>query len=176
MIFLAEKFGEGVHVTIFEKSLNDILYENGSSLAQLFSEFRAWFDSQLGVTSTSYVPNVACTGRYSMNSSRTSFEVMILNNYQRSREYEIFKQQYRANGNQAWVSKSGNSIVPWEFSQSSYSVPLFSGPNSLPFEWRVRACSNTDLACSDWSNVVHWTVASCAQSPEIHRAVAACPR
>ena len=51
------------------------------------------------------------------------------------------------------------------------------GPvSSPPFQWRARSCprqTQTDDMCSDWSNVISWTAASCARTQWRARS---CPR
>ena len=42
-------------------------------------------------------------------------------------------------------------------------LDLFTGPDSAPFQWRVRACEGNGTDCGPWSNTVNWAAAACAR-------------
>lgn len=129
---------------------------------------QSWLAEPDGVTGTvdSYMPRVACTGRYWYpNSGGISFEVRILNNDQRPLSHDVVQQQYRRDASGPWTTDPTLSLVVPGLEASGFSTPLFTDVSSPPFQWRARSCprqAQTDDMCSDWSNVISWTAASCA--------------
>ena len=175
--FLEDRFGAGVHVRLltgqqatFEDALAEELTSHVTTVSETFDGLREWLSDRYGQLNEphegDYTPSLACTGRYSQRTSGDlSFEVRILNNAQRPASHEAFQQQYRPDASQPWTTRSTIAIVPKSFSASNYSTPLFTSLSSPPFQWRARSCprrAQTSDACSNWSNTINWTVASCA--------------
>ena|GEM_PF-4898221 len=46
MLFLAERFGEGIHVELFTTPLEDLLEQRGMTVEETFAELQAWFDQR----------------------------------------------------------------------------------------------------------------------------------
>ena len=46
MMFLAERFGEGIHAELFTAPLEDLLEQRGMTVAETFAELQAWFDQR----------------------------------------------------------------------------------------------------------------------------------
>lgn len=171
LIFLADQFGEDLHAQLFEEPLSELLHERyGTTALQAFEDLRVWLyrkhqaidDRPAGAD---YTPNMACTGRYWYTNSGISFEVRILNNDRRPANHEVFQQQYRRDASRPWTTKSSLALVLGN--TSGFSTPLFTSVSSPPFQWRARSCPRqrqTDNVCSNWSNIINWTAASCARS------------
>ena len=47
MLFLAERFGEGIHVELLTTPLGDLLEQRGMTLEETFAELQAWFEQQV---------------------------------------------------------------------------------------------------------------------------------
>ena len=109
---------------------------------------------------------MACTGRYWFtDSGGISFEARVLNNDRRPPGHEGFQQQYRPEASRPWTLKS--TLSRFGGSTSGFSNPLFTSVSSPPFQWRARSCPlrvRTDDTCSNWSNIIDWTAASCAST------------
>ena len=112
-----------------------------------------------------YAPHVACTGRY-RGGQRPAFEARILNGEDRAATQTVFQQQYRRNTSRGWTTHEGLSLIPAGFNVSNFSNPLFIGPASAPFQWRVRACEGNGTDCGRWSNTVNWTATACARQQQ----------
>ena len=165
MLFLEEQFGEEIHTELFRTPLRELLERNGKTVEETFDDLEEWFNQQIERPGgEDYTPSMACTGRYwYTNSGGISFEVRILNNYQRPASHEVFQQQYRPDAFRPWTTKSSLSLVSGD--TSGFSTPLFTSVSSAPFQWRARSCprsAQTDDVCSNWSNIINWTAASCA--------------
>lgn len=167
MIFFAERFGEEIHYKLFEKPMNEALADYGVETEAAFRELDEWLDQKYSTPPTgpdSYVPSMACTGRYWRSSSGLSFEVRILNNGQRPSAHDAFQSQYRRDASRPWTTKSSVALVRQD--SSGFSTPLFTSTSSPPFQWRARSCplfQPTDRSCSAWSNTINWTAATCAR-------------
>ena len=46
MLFLAERFGEGIHVELLTTPLEDLLEQRGTTVEETFDELQAWFDQR----------------------------------------------------------------------------------------------------------------------------------
>jgi len=46
MLFLAERFGEGIHAELFTAPLAEVLERRGTTVAETFAELRAWFQQR----------------------------------------------------------------------------------------------------------------------------------
>ena len=167
MWYLADTYGEQIHVELLSDPLPVVLARYDTSLIQLYAEIRDYIQSWTpSVARSSFVPSLACTGRWWYSTSGQSFEIQILNNQERRSESDtLFQSQYRANSALPWTTKRSLARVRLSTDRSGYSTPLFDGLSSAPFQWRARTCpqySQSDATCSDWSNIVNWTVTSCA--------------
>ena len=166
MWYLAEIYGEQIHVELLSDPLVAVLARRDVPLIQLYADIRNYVGSWASsIDRSSYVPNLACTGRWWHSSSGRSFEVQILNNQERMEDDTLFQSQYRSTSSLPWTTKRGFSRVRQSIDRSGYSTPLFDSLHSPPFQWRARTCpqyAQTDETCSDWSNVINWTVTSCA--------------
>ena len=170
MAFLAERFGEAIHRDLLLAPVEAVLRDRGAGVEETFGEFRTWFDGEVAARgggdepgpSESYTPNLACTGRYwRTNSGRLSFEVRILNDGERPAVSQLFQRVDRPDASHPWTVRSF-ALVPKGRSFGN-ATPLFSGVSSAPFQWRARACETQDGSrCSNWSNTINWTAASCA--------------
>ena len=169
--FLEDQFGADIHVRLltsraatFEAALTDELASHAMTVPETFERLRAWLSETHRGTGATYTPSMACTGRYWQRPDGTfSFDVRILNNPRRPESHEIFQQQYRPAASRPWTTHTELSSVPRN--GSGFSNPLFTGPASRPFQWRARSCprqSQTIRTCSNWSNTIDWTAASCA--------------
>ena len=47
MIFLAERFGEGIHAELFTAPLEDLLERRGMTVEETFAELQAWFEQRV---------------------------------------------------------------------------------------------------------------------------------
>ena len=47
MMFLAERFGEGIHVELLTTPLTEVLEQRGTTVAETFAELRAWFEQRV---------------------------------------------------------------------------------------------------------------------------------
>ena len=77
----------------------------------------------------------------------------------------MFQQQYRPDASHSWTTSSTSTVILLNWSHSNFSTPLFSSLSSSPFQWRARSCpahTRSDNRCSNWSNTIDWTAASCA--------------
>ena len=175
MIFLAESFGEQIHAELFAAPMADLMLARGTTVDEAFTRFQAWYIDKLEeiedkrkTPGADYAPNVACTGRYwYRDDGKVSFEVRILNNDRRPESHVAFRQQYRSDASTPWTTASGQALIPVDSSTSGFSTPLFTGISSPPFQWRARACPRqrqSDVVCSNWSNIINWTAASCAST------------
>ena len=173
MMFLAEHFGEEIHAGLFAAPMADLMPARGATVDEAFTRFQAWYTEKLdeieekrNVPASDYTPSMACTGRYSYSDSNGfSFEVRILNNDQRPAEHVVFQQQYRPDASHSWTTSSTSTVLLLNWSHSNFSTPLFSSLSSSPFQWRARSCpahTRSDNRCSNWSNTIDWTAASCA--------------
>ena len=174
MMFLAEHFGEGIHVELFAAPMADPVLARGTTLDEAFTRFQAWYTEKIDeiadIAGDPYTPSMACTGRYSYpNSGGISFEVRILNNDQRPPSHRVFQEQYRPDASHVWATDRGRyrglTYIPRGSSKSNFSTPLFTSVSSPPFQWRARSCPlerQNNRACSNWSNIIDWTAASCA--------------
>ena len=174
--FLADRFGESAHIRILRSSrstLREAIADEqppGETPCELFDRFRNWMHETYGlgepVESVRYTPQVACTGQYWQRADGTfSFEVQVLNNDRRPARHQLFQQQYRSDSSHSWTTPLGLTILPTTTNSSGFANPLFTGPSSAPFQWRARSCpreAQTDDVCSNWSNTINWTAASCA--------------
>ena len=163
MLYLAQEFGEQIHVEMLQESPIEVLTRYESSLDSIFDGMKDYLQSYSRSLGTDYTPQVACTGRYRPNLDGSwTFTWRILNNQQRPPEHQVFRFQYRQNSTIPWVNGTASG-VPLYANESNVTLPLFQGMSSSPFEWRTRSCRDgSDNLCSDWSNTVQWTVASCA--------------
>ncbi|MCY4505823.1 MAG: hypothetical protein OXG35_02495 [Acidobacteria bacterium] len=109
---------------------------------------------------SSYVPSVACTGKWKLDDGEHDFEFRVVNNIDRPRSLHTFRFDYRQDSGDAWILEGTRSHVSGALSY--VHLPLFESLSSPPFEWRARACPAGTSPCSDWSEVVRWTVRSCA--------------
>ena len=162
MAYLAEKFGDDIHYSLFTDSIDKILRDYGSSGERVFQELNSWLTNRRNqVSEVDYSPRMACTGRYWYRDNGTvSFEAIVLNNNQRPADHLYLQHQYRVNQSYEWTL-DGFAIVSGD--SSGFSVPLFTDLSSRPFEWQARSCADTyGVECSKWSNIVYWTVSSCA--------------
>lgn len=78
---------------------------------------------------------------------------------------DAFQQQYRRDAARPWTTDSGRALISGD--TSGFSGPLFTGLSSPPFQWRARSCpwpTSNSSVCSNWSNVINWSVASCART------------
>lgn len=173
MTFLAEHFGEEIHAELFATPMADLMSARGTTVDDAFTHFQTWYpekleeiDDKRTVPDGDYTPNMACTGRYwYRNSGGISFEVRILNNDQRPESHDVFQQQYRPDASHSWTTRSSLALVRRD--RSGFSTPLFTSVSSPPFQWRARSCprhQQSDRLCSDWSNIIDWTAASCAST------------
>ena len=170
LIFMAEKFGEDVHRRFYCRPVSEVLNDEGiGDQTELFNELGEWLKQETaeppGGGGGSYTPSVACTGRFWFTNDGISFEVLILNNDARPPDHVGFQQQYRPEASRPWTKKSTLSV--FSGNASGFSNPLFTSVSSPPFQWRARSCPyrpRTDEACSNWSNVIDWTAASCAST------------
>lgn len=167
MTFLAEHFGEAIHAALFTAPMADVMSARGTTVDDAFTQFQGWYPEKLEEIAESthhdYTPSMACTGRYSYrDSGAITFTVRVLNYGQGPPEHELLQLQYRPDVSGTWVTKSSFSgFAPTQ----NISLPLFTSLSSPPFQWRARSCprsSQNTRACSNWSNTVDWTVASCA--------------
>ena len=176
--FLEDRFGPGVHVRLltsrlstFEEGLTDALSSHATTVAEAFEQLREWLAERYATRdgpgrAPEYKPNMTCTGRYwTRRTGRLSFEVRIVNNDQRPADHVVFQHQYRTGASIPWVTSPELSSVRLDATSYGNAVPLFTSVSSPPFRWRARSCpvaAQTDDVCSDWSNVIEWTAASCA--------------
>ena len=174
--FLADRFGESAHIRILRSSrstLREAIADEqppGETPCELFDRFRNWMHETYGlgqpVESVQYTPQVACTGQYwQRNDGTFSFEVRVLNNDRRPARHQLFQQQHRSDSSRSWTSPRGLTTLPTTRDSSGFANALFTGPSSAPFQWRARSCpseAQTDDLCSNWSNTINWTAASCA--------------
>ena len=89
----------------------------------------------------------------------------ILNNDRRPTNHQVFRKQHRPDASHQWTTSSNISIVSGD--TSGFSTPLFTSVSSPGFQWRARSCPlrvRTDDTCSNWSNIIDWTAASCAST------------
>ena len=165
MWYLAETYGEQIHIELLSDPLVTVLAKRNIPLIQLYADIRNYVESWTPDRS-SYVPNLACTGRYWYKSSGgLSFEVQILNNQERTEDDTLFQSQYRSNSSFPWTTHRSFARVGQSTDRSGYSTPLFNSLHSPPFQWRARTCPQyapSNETCSDWSNVINWTVTNCA--------------
>ena len=168
MMFLAENFGAEIHRDLFDAPMAELIAGRGNTVDATFTQFQTWYPEKLDeifdVPGTDYTPSMACTGRYWYHSGGISFEVRILNNEERPAAHEVFRQQYRRDASHPWTTDGGARVIG---STSGFSTPLFTSPSSPPFQWRARSCpagTETDRACSNWSNIINWTAARCAST------------
>ena len=166
MNYLADRYGDEIHVDLLRQPLADVLSTYGASIGAFFSdlvdEYRRLDDP--GPGSGKY-PSMACTGRHWRSTAGLSFEVQILNNEQRPANHGVFQQQYRRDASRPWTTDRTISGVSGD--RSGYSTPLFTSTSSPPFQWRARSCPSsqtTDGACSNWSNTINWTAETCART------------
>ena len=47
MLFLAERFGEGIHVELLTTPLTEVLEQRGTTVAETFAELQAWFEQRV---------------------------------------------------------------------------------------------------------------------------------
>ena len=47
MLFLAERFGEGIHAELFTAPLAEVLEQRGTTVAETYRELRAWFEQRV---------------------------------------------------------------------------------------------------------------------------------
>ena len=170
MNYLANRYGDRIHVELLHQPMADVLATYGTTVEQLFSDLEHEY-RYLGdlPTSSDYTPVVDCTGRYTpREGGHFVFQARILNAFERPDGMEIFQQQYRQDAQREWVADGTNTGISLGRDTSNFSNPLFTGPDSAPFQWRVRACYRGDTVftdngtCSLWSNIVNWTSQQCA--------------
>ena len=167
MNFLAEKYGDEVHLELLRNDLPTVLTSRGNTVEEVFQEMVGAIADDTPTVSGEYTaPLVACTGTYwRTNSGNYSFGVNILNNLRRPPDHRYLYDRYRSNSSQAWVEDGGTSVVNSNSDTYGVSLPLFTGPSSRPFEWQARSCSvETRGECSNWSNTLQWTAARCANT------------
>ena len=163
MNYLADTYGDEIHLDLLRRPLADVLPTHDTTIGQLFDDLVAALAVEPPTTPTAeYAPHVACTGRY-RGGQRPAFEARILNDEQRAATRNVFQQQYRRNASRGWTTHEGLSLIPRGVTVSNFSNPLFTGPDSAPFQWRVRACEGNGTHCGPWSNTVNWTAAACAR-------------
>ena len=46
MMFLAERFGEGIHAELFTAPLAEVLEQRGTTVGEMFAELRTWFQQR----------------------------------------------------------------------------------------------------------------------------------
>ena len=166
MNYLAEQYGDAIHVDLLRRPLAEVLPDYGTSIDQLFGDLVDDLADGRRPGQAYTSPLLACTGRYwSPRSGVLSFEVRILNNDQRPANHDVLRQQYRRDASRPWTTNRAFDAWIGAGDRSGFSTPLFTGPSSPPFQWRARSCptgERSDAACSNWSNVINWTAASCA--------------
>jgi len=166
MNHLADTYGDEIHLDLLRRPLADVLQAHGTTIGQLFHDLVAGLAIEpQEIPTDEYAPHVACTGRYWRSSSGLSFEVRIVNNAQRPHDFTRFSSQYRRDASASWTMDPTGAHVEPGWAEFGVSPPLFTGPSSRPFQWRVRACPSGGQSseCSGWSNVINWTAESCAR-------------
>ena len=83
MNYLAERYGDAIHVDLLRRPLAEVLPVYGTSTGRLFDDLVDELDAGRRPVAGAAYPSMACTGRYWHSTSGLSFEVRILNNDER---------------------------------------------------------------------------------------------
>lgn len=165
MNYLAERYGDAIHVDLLRRPLAEVLLTYGTSTGQLFDDLVDELGAGRRPVMGAAYPSMTCTGRYWRSTSGLSFEARILNNDERPANHQWLQQQYRIDASHPWTTDATISVLPVERDASGFSTPLFTSAASPPFHWRARSCptgQRSDAACSNWSNTINWTASTCA--------------